>query len=281
MKNRNYYLLISFTFLFNSIGFSQTEFSSKTGKEEPRYVSKFKKVKYTYPEDKSSNIENISSKADEIIGVLNKTGELSKKNSWFSQIKSENIYVSVMDLGGYRLTIEVKDGDFKIHRGFNKKKPSMVLKLNTKNIKDLLIIVSDGEVTYEEKYRLFYTIADAAWRAMFYVDPYYLPGDKSEFKFDNLVHLHIPPKEEALILGLPAYIKLTAVNVDGQWLVFRGLHGDPDIKLKLTLSQAADLYKLGYYEVKDVKSQKQAKEISKEFLTLFNETIEYQRKDHE
>ena len=157
----------------------------------------------------------------------------------------------------------------------------MVLKLNTKNIKDLLIIVSDGEVTYEEKYRLFYTIADAAWRAMFYVDPYYLPGDKSEFKFDNLVHLHIPPKEEALILGLPAYIKLTAVNVDGQWLVFRGLHGDPDIKLKLTLSQAADLYKLGYYEVKDVKSQKQAKEISKEFLNLFNETIEYQRKDHE
>ena len=78
-------------------------------------------------------------------------------------------------------------------------------------------------------------------------------------------HLHIPPKEDAMILGLPAYIKLTAVNVDGQWLVFRGLHGDPDIKLKLTLSQAADLYKLGYYEVKDVKSQKQAKELSKEF----------------
>ena len=70
------------------------------------------------------------------------------------------------------------------------------------------------------------------------------------------------------------------MNVDGQWLVFRGLHGDPDIKLKLTLSQAADLYKLGYYEVKDLKSQKQAKELSKEFLTLFNETIEYQRKDH-
>ena len=45
-----------------------------------------------------------------------------------------------MDLGGYRLAIEVKDGDFEIHRGFNKKKPSMVLKLNTKNIKDLLII---------------------------------------------------------------------------------------------------------------------------------------------
>jgi|TARA_Y100000385_G_C12997531_1_gene595620 hypothetical protein len=280
MKIINYYLLFSFTFLSVNAGLAQTEFSAKTGKEEPRYLSKFKKVKYTYPEDKSGAIKDIATKADEIIDVLNKTGDFSKKNPWFTQLKSENIYVSVMDLGAYRLTIEINDGDFKIHKGFNNKKPSMVLKLRTKNIKDLLEIVSDGEVNYEEKYRVFYTIADAAWRAMFYVDPYYLPGDKSEFKFDNLVHLHIPPKEDAMILGLPAYIKLTAVNVDGQWLVFRGLHGDPDIKLKLTLSQAADLYKLGYYEVKDVKSQKQAKELSKEFLKLFNETIEYQRKDH-
>ena len=51
------------------------------------------------------------------------------------------------------------------------------------------------------------------------------------------------------------------MNVDGQWLVFRGLHGDPDIKLKLTLSQAAELYKLGYYEVKDVKKSKTGKRI--------------------
>ena len=281
MNTRKTSILFSFIFLYSSIAFSQTEFSSKTGKEEPRYVAKFKKVKYTYPEDKSRSMENISSKINKLIEILIKTGNIASKYSWFEEIQSENLYVSVMDFGGFRLTIEIKEGKFKIHKGFNDKKPSMVLNLTSKNLNDLFEIVSDGEITYEEKYRVFYIIAPAAWRAMFYVDPYYLPGDKSEFKFDNLVHLHIPPEEKALILGLPAYIKLTAVNVDGQWLVFRGLHGDPDIKLNLTLEQSAELYKLGYYGVKDVKSQKQAKELSKEFLTLFNETIEYQRKDHE
>ena len=136
MKNRNYYLLISLHFFLTQSVFHKTEFSSKTGKEEPRYVSKFKKLNTLSYEDKS-HIENISVRViDEIIGVLNKTGELSKRNSWFSQIKSENIYVSVADLGGHRLTIEAKDGDFEFIEDLIKKKPSMVLKVKYKNIKD-------------------------------------------------------------------------------------------------------------------------------------------------
>ena len=42
-----------------------------------------------------------------------------------------------MDFGGFRLTIEIKEGKFKIHKGFNDKKPSMVLNLTSKNLNDL------------------------------------------------------------------------------------------------------------------------------------------------
>ena len=74
---------------------------------------------------------------------------------------------------------------------------------------------------------------------------------------------------------------MTAVNVDGQWLVMRGLRGDPDIKLKLTLDDATELYRIGYYEVSKLKTPKDAKALSDEFLILLNKTLEKTREDHQ
>ena len=119
-----------------------------------------------------------------------------------------------------------------------------------------------------------------AIRAIYYNEVNYRPGDKSVFKFDNLVQISIPPKEKVVLNGMPISIDLTAVNVDGQWLVFRGLQGDPDIKLSLSLEDATELYRIGYYEVLKVKTPKQAKKLSEEFLILMNKTLEYKRKDH-
>ena len=96
-----------------------------------------------------------------------------------------------------------------------------------------------------------------------------------------MIQIIIPPK--GLYVdpsGVPLNIELTAVNVDGQWLVFRGLHGDPDFRLKLTLEEAAELYRIGYYEVSKVKTPKQAKNLSDEFLLLLDKTLDYRRKDH-
>ena len=281
MFNKIFSLIVSIILISANSFFSQTEMSYKTGKDEPRYLSKFKMVNYNYPKDVSSSIKDIDSQAEEMIKLLKKTGQLASKNEWFSKIQNENIFVSIVDLGNYRLTLKIADGSYEVTKGFNKKNPSMVLNLFRRNIEDLYEFFSDGELTYEEKYRIYYTVSAPAIRAIYYNEPNYRPGDKSVFKFDNMVQIVIPPKDLFLDNnGMPLKIELTAVNVDGQWLVFRGLQGDPDLRLKLTLEQATELYRIGYYEVNKVKTPKQAKKLSDEFLVLLNKTLEYKREDH-
>ena len=274
-------LVVSIILISANPFLSQTEMSYKTGKDEPRYLSKFKLVNYNYPNDVSSSIEDIDSKAEKMIKLFNEIGELASNNEWFSKIKNENIFVSIVDLGNYRVTLKIADGSYEVTKGFNKKNPSMVLNLFRRNIEDLYDFLRDGELTYEEKYRIFFIVSAPAIRAIYYNEPNYRPGDKSVFKFDDMIQIIIPPKDLFLDNnGLPLRIELTAVNVDGQWLVFRGLQGDPDLRLKLTLKEAAELYRIGYYEVNKVKTPKQAKKLSDEFLVLLNKTLEYRRKDH-
>ena len=281
MLKKTFLFSLSFIVIFTVQSFSQTEMSYKTGDDEPRYLSKFKMVDYNYPKDVSNAIIGVEDKADEMIKLLNKTGEAASKNEWFSKIQNENIYLSIVDLGNYRITLKIADGSYEVVKGFKKKTPSMVLKLFTRNIRDLHEFFSDGKLTEEEKYRIFYIVSVPAIRAIYYNEPNYRAGDKSVFKFDNMVQISIPPKGLYVDQsGVPLNIELTAVNVDGQWLVFRGLHGDPDFRLKLTLQEAAELYRIGYYEVNKVKTPKQAKKLSDEFLLLLNKTLDYRRKDH-
>jgi len=276
-----FFISVIFLCGLNKTSISQKEFSYKSKKSEPRYLSKFKKVNYSFPEDLSASIEDIDTKAEEIITILNKTGNLAQQLDWFPKIEKENIYVSVTDLGNYRLSLIMEKGEYTIEKGFHGEIPSMVLKLTTQNIKNLHEILIDGKVTYEEKYRIYYMVAAPALRAIYYNGPNYRPGDKSAFKFDNFVQICIPPKEKVVLNGRPITIELTAVNVDGQWLVMRGLRGDPDIKLKLTLDDATELYRIGYYEVSKLKTPKDAKALSDEFLLLLNKTLEKTREDHQ
>lgn len=257
------------------------EKSYKTGRFEPRYLKSFARTPIVYPSENTRLLNIAPEKIDSIISLLDQAGQFAKKFSWFSAIKDEHVFVYVVDLGNLRLTIDIDNGEYSIKRGFDESRlPTLVVPVTEQNILNLVEVLSDGKLDYQEQYRIYYVLAIPALKALYNTGPLYTPWDKTMMKFDDLVHIEIPPKEPVFLGGRPISIQATAVNVDGQWLVFSGLQGDPDFKISLTLEQATKLYVAGVYEVRNAKGLGQLLDISKRFLKFLDEVVVYVRKDH-
>jgi hypothetical protein len=259
----------------------EKELSYKTGKSEPRYLSKFNEQAVVLPEDYSVDIPDIEAKCEKILELLNAAANSATRFDWFKAIEDENVFFTITDLGNARFTLKVNNGSFSVQEGIDTTEtPTMVVPLDTKNVENLAAFLADGQLTYEEKYRIFYFITIPGLQTIYRNEILYKPGDKSAFRFDNLVHVVIPPEEDVLIYGNRLLIEATVVNVDGQWMVFRGLQGDPDFRVNLTIDQAAKLYQLAFYEVRKIKNPQQAKEVSEKFLAFLDTIVEYTRADH-
>lgn len=257
------------------------EISYKTGKPEPRYLMQFAKTSYIYPADLSAEIPESASKKQEVMNQLNQAGQAAEKLAWFGNVEDEHIFFYITDLGNYRLTLDIDKGKYSLKEGFDTSRPpTLVIPMSSLNVKHLAEIMQDGKITYEEQYRIYYIIAIPALQAIYQNPVLYKPGDKSIFKFDNLVHVIIKPEQEVTYMGHPITTEATVVNVDGQWLVFRGLQGDPDFTITLTLDQATELYKMGFYDVRKIKSAEEAKALSEKFLAYLGSVTTYVRKDH-
>jgi hypothetical protein len=156
----------------------------------------------------------------------------------------------------------------------------MVVPLPDDAVESLVRFFQDGKLTYEEQYKTYGFLSVPALQALYKNSKLYEPGNKSPLKFDDLVHIEVPPQEPVTLYGNPYVIQATAVNVDGQWLVFSGLQGDPDFKISMTLEQATELYTLGVYGVREVETVQQALDLSKRFLNFRNQALDYVRSDH-
>ncbi|MBN1951037.1 MAG: hypothetical protein JW801_07525 [Bacteroidales bacterium] len=259
-----------------------TERSFKTGQEEPRYLSQFKLIDYDLPYDYSTLIPDIDKNKKKVLDLLNQAALSAKQFDWFTRIEDERVVLILTDLGNARFTLEVDKQKVSVAEGADEAmEPTMVVPLMTSNVADLAAYLEDGMLSYEEKYKIFYAITIPGLQAIYHNELLFGSGDKSEFKFDNLMQLVIPREEEFVIYGIPRTIEATVVNVDGQWMVFSGLQGDPDFRISCTPDQAVRLYKLAFYDVRKIKSKKQAEEVSKEFLKFMDSIVVYTREDHQ
>jgi hypothetical protein len=272
-------------FFLRGVSFSKDiEKSYKTGVPEPRYLKEFQKTVRALPEDNSAATNVSEEKIVEIETALNNAGSSSQKFSWFSGIKDENIFVYVTDLGNLRFTLNINGGQFKVTRGFNESiKPTLTVPVEAVDLLGLESILSDGELTYNEQYMAYYLLMVPALQALYNNDALYLPGDKTFAKFDNFVQIEITSPNQAFYRNYPIRAEATAVNVDGQWLVFKGLQGDPDWKISMSLDGATNLYQMGVYGVREaMKSNDPVKmsDLSQRFLDFMNKSVTYVRSDH-
>lgn len=279
-------LLIGFTIGYTvKTGFfraaGDTEYSYKTGEYVNRYLKSFNRVDPLYPADNSGLVPDIAVKKAAVLESMNNSGKHASQFSWFPRIQEEHVFVYAKDLGNARFTVDIGNGGFSVEEGFDTTtKPTMTVPITADGIVNLEPLLKDGKLSYSEKYMIYNALTVPALQALYNTDPLYLPGDKSRFRYDDIVHIVIPPAEPVLFGNDPLDIQATAVNVDGQWMAFGGLQGDPDFKISMTLEQATDLYVMGIYDVRNLKTPAQATDLSARFLDFLDETVTYVRKDH-
>jgi len=263
---------------------SEVERSYKTDGVEPRYLRSLNKTPFVLPPDHTDTVNITEARIQEMENLLNRAGENAQQFPWFSQIMDEHVLVVVTDLGNLRFTVGIDGGEFSVDRGFDEsREPTMIVPVDSENIRSLEVMFRDGEeLTYEERYRIYNILAVPALQALYRVDAYHNIPDLRAAKFDDFIQMVIPAEEDVVYRGSPIEIAVTAVNVDGQWLVFPGLQGDPDWILSLDLDTATELYLLGVYEAREADgSIRDLRNMSERFLNILDENIIYLREDHQ
>lgn len=255
-----------------------TEYDYKARRKRPRYVSEM-----VFPETPiASEAPHEWSTADEeIVQSLRRSAEHAKQFSWFSKIEDEHVFVTVVDQGNLRLTVAIDAGEARISQGWDAARdPTAVVPITRQNILNLELILSNGELTYEELYRIVYVLALPAARAMYSIPLLREQGDKSWIGMDDFVQIEIPPRELVLYDGRAIRIEMTIVNVDGQWLVMEGLHGDPDARFTLTIDDAVQWYRFSVYDVRRASGTRELVELARRVAEVTQRTMTYLRADH-
>jgi hypothetical protein len=255
-----------------------TEHDYKSGKETPRYVREM-----VYPELPIDPGPAHEFSADDVAieAAILRIGEAARQFPWFEKIEDEHVFVQVVDAGNLRFTIDFDHGTATLSRGWDASRPpTLVLPVNRLNLANMEEVLRDGTLTYEELYRIVYVLAPAAVRRMYSIPMLKEPGDKSWIGMDDFVHVVIPPTEPVIYQDRPIRVELTVVNVDGQWLVMQGLHGDPDARFDLTLDDAARWYKFAVYDLPKVKGTGELLKVASDVAAVTKKTMTYLRAEH-
>jgi hypothetical protein len=255
-----------------------TEYDYKARKKRSRYVSEM-----VFPEEPiaSEASREWSSADEEIVQSLRRSAEYARQFSWLAKIEDEHAFVTVVDQDNLRLTVDIDAGDARISQGWDAtRRPTVVVPITRQNILNLEQILRNGELTYEELFRIVYVLALPAARAMYSIPLLREHGDKSWIGMDDFVQIEIPPREQVLYDGRAIRIEMTIVNVDGQWLVMEGLHGDPDARFTLTVDDAVQWYRFSVYDVRKARGTRELVELARRVAEVTQRTMSYLRADH-
>jgi hypothetical protein len=119
--------------------------------------------------------------------------------------------------------------------------PQFVVPLRKRNCDALVKMVEDGRIDEEESYRVHHVTFVPVLRAMFQLDPLYNEMVAKQLALPRLIHMTLKNDKGYVYDNNKRGALATAVNVNGQWLVFEGQYGDPDMKTEATLQQVVEL----------------------------------------
>jgi hypothetical protein len=255
----------------------------KTGKNGPRYLATFQRVKRELPEDFSNKESYSEQEIQDVIKLVKQMIEAIKKFPQHKEFINEHIVICVKELGNMRFTILADEGNVEFIEGeYEKSDPTLILPISVFNLKSMLQFTEDNIIDQEELFKIAHFLTIPVLKSFYDNKIMYLPGNKWKYKFDDFIQIEIVPEKPVLFKGRVLENKITVVNVDGQWLIFPGHQGDPDWRLTLSLQTATDLYLLGAIEAKKAgKNLIKLNKISKEFLKILDENVSYIRDDHQ
>jgi hypothetical protein len=255
-----------------------TEMSYKTRQSGPRYVREM--VYPAVPLEPATPYE-WSAEDDQLWESLQRSREYAKALPWIAAIEDEHVFVAVLDAGNLRFTIHFDHGDITLTKGWDMSRPPTLVVPGVKqNILNLEIGLADGQLSYNEMYRAAWLLAIPCAKRMYSIPFLREAGDKTWIGMDDFVHVVIPPQEQVTYQGRELRVELTIVNVDGQWLIFPGLQGDPDARFELTVEDAARWYKWAVYDFAKVRGTGELMTVAKQIADVTQRSMVYLRADH-
>ena len=206
-----------------------------------RYVNRFvlPPKKYEPGRNKIMNEKEQEALDNLKAGITNIHG-MVEKYPVIKELK-ETIFMVVEDLDNLKFTLEVENGDANVTMGWDaSKKPTMILPLYSINLGNLKKMTADNEVGLDDIYRFTRVLFIPFLKSLYQADHSNLPKDKSYMQLDNLIHVEVFNENGVEVDGFPGPAQATVVNVDGQWLIFEGFQGDPDIKYSMNIKQGLE-----------------------------------------
>lgn len=206
-----------------------------------RYVNRFVLNKTDYEQGRT---KLLTKEEEETFADLNACADnimkMKDKYPVIGELK-ETIFLIVKDLNDLKFTADLNNGQIKIDIGWHVyKKHTMMIPLYKKNIEHLKKMTADGYLDMDEIYRVVRVLFIPFLKGLYQADYSNLPKDKSYMQLDNFIHVEVMPDHDIKVEGFPGPARATVVNVDGQWLVFEGFQGDPDIKYSMNIKQALE-----------------------------------------
>lgn len=206
-----------------------------------RYVNTFIPVK----EDLTEGRTKINTKQEqEAYDNLVSTGKnIEKMLGKYPVIKELNevLFIKVADLDDFKITGILNKGKTTASVGWDmSKKPNFVLPLYAKNLQNVYEITKDLDLSLDDIYRITRVLFTPFLNGLYRGDYSHLPKDKSYMQLDNFIQVEVKNERGIEVEGFLGPARATVVNVDGQWLIFEGWHGDPDIRYSMDIKQALE-----------------------------------------
>lgn len=257
-------------------------FSKAKSLGNTRYVNRFVAVKPKYDAGRS-NTQN--EQEEELISAIKMTvnnfENMVNKYPIIGELK-EVLYVVIKDFNDFKFTVDIANGKGSVSVGWDlSKEPSFVLPLLSQNIKNLLKVSQDGVIDMNEVYRIIRGLFIPFLKGLYQKDYSHLPKDKAYLELDNFLQVEVVNENNIEVEGFAGNAQATVVNVDGQWLIFEGFQGDPDIKFSMTVM---DALKFAYLiRIKIMQAEKVGFDLAsvvKEYNELKKKVTVYERSWH-
>ncbi|MBF0430874.1 MAG: hypothetical protein HQK83_06315 [Fibrobacteria bacterium] len=237
----------------------------------------FKYVK-TQENIPSGKTENLSEEELAIENTITKVTEIPECANYFKDY-FHTAYIIPENFDNLAFTVEYKSDKFTLTRGIDpSKQPDLVIPMTSENITNLLGICSDGKITPEEEYSIIYVTFIPSYKSLLKVEDMFNPYVAKKLNLPNFMQITLKNPNNFKYHGSTKELSATVVNVDGQWLVFEGLMGDPDMRMEVTQEHAAEFAKASLDPAKKnnlTMAEKQAK--LKKIQEMIDKVIVYRR----
>lgn len=249
-----------------------------------RYVNRFVPIKQEYGQLQSSiGTKDQQEAFDNLAKGIKNIEHMIDKYPFIKEM-DETLFIDVIDLDNFKLTVQAKDGKGTISIGWQQdKKPSFVLPLYSSNLKHVREITDDGEIGLNDAYRFIRVLFLPFLCGLYQGDYSHLPKDKSYLQLDNFIHVEVKNEDGLEVEGFSGPARATVVNVDGQWLIFEGFQGDPDVKYSMNVKQALEfayLIRVKLMQGGIRATWKELEEVVKRYNDLKKQVLTYERKWH-